>query len=112
MRIACLVSRRAGIVVLGHEDGKEERAEAALFGARQVELAVGFALPDVAAVIELAVHGVNVAVEDQRAGMQRARAFGNGGDVRSLRAQQGGRSRQNYQSAGGWHIIVCSGILS
>ena len=31
----------AGIVVLGHEDGKEERAESALFGARQVELAVG-----------------------------------------------------------------------
>ena len=34
----------AGVVVLGHEDGKEERAEAAFFGARQVELAVGLAL--------------------------------------------------------------------
>ena len=78
MRSACLVSRRAGIVVLGHEDGKEERAESALFGARQVELAVGFPLADIAAVIELAIHGVNVAVEDQRARMQGARAFGNG----------------------------------
>ena len=82
MRIACLVSRRRGIVVLGHEDGKEERAESALFGARQVELSVGFTLSDVAAVIEHAVHGVNVAIEDERPCVQRTRAL----DTAAVRA--------------------------
>ena len=66
------------IVVLRHEDGKEERAESALFGARQVELPVRFPLPDIAAVIELAIHCVNVAVEHQRARMQGARPFRHG----------------------------------
>ena len=55
----------ARIVILSHEDGEEQRAESALFRARQVELPVRFPLADVAAVIELAIHGVNVAVEDQ-----------------------------------------------
>ena len=48
----------------------------------------GFALADIAAVIELAVDGVNMAIEDQDAGMQRAGAFGNGGYVRSLGSKQ------------------------
>ena len=96
----------AGIVVLGHEDGKEERAESAFLGARQVELAVGFALADVAAVVELAIHGVYVSVEDQGAGMQRAGAFGNGGYVRGLGSEQAaaasripGRRRLAYNRA-------------
>ena len=52
-RLLGLEARR--VVVLGHEDGEEQRAEAALFGARQVELAVRLALADIAAVVELAV---------------------------------------------------------
>src|ERR1017187_3085335 len=95
-----------GIVVLGHENGKEKRAESALFGARQIELAVGFPLADVAAVIELAIHGVNVAVEDQGARVQRARAFGNGRAVRGLRTQPGRGGRQNHHAARRWHIII------
>ena len=80
----------AGIVVLGHEDGKEQRAEAALFGARQVELAVGLALADIAAVIELAVDGVDVAVEDERAGVQGARAVETPAGAQQSRPQRTG----------------------
>ena len=74
-RLFGLVPRR--VVILGHEDGKEQRADSALPGARQVELAVRLLRADVAAVIELTVDRVNVAVEDQRALMQLPRAVGN-----------------------------------
>ena len=60
-----------GIVILGDEDREEEGAEAAFAGAGEVELAVGLARPDVAAVIEDAVDGVDVAVEDERLRAQR-----------------------------------------
>ena len=53
------------IVVLRHENGKEQRAESAFLRAREVELAVGFALADVAAVIEDAIDGVDVPVEHE-----------------------------------------------
>ena len=53
------------VVVFGHEDGEEEGAEAALPGTLEVELAVRLTDADIAAVIEFAIDGVNVAVEDQ-----------------------------------------------
>ena len=56
----------AGIIVLGDEDGEEQRAEAAFLGAREVELAVRLALADVAAVVEDAIDGVHMPVEDMK----------------------------------------------
>ena len=74
-----------GIVVFRHEDGKEQRAESALPGARQIELAVGLPLANIAAVIELAVDRVNVPVENQGAGVQSPRALGNSRSLTGLR---------------------------
>ena len=53
------------IVILGDEDREEHGIDAALFRARKVELAIGHALPDVAAVIQLAIDHVHVSIEDE-----------------------------------------------
>ena len=71
-----------GVVVLGHEDGEEHGVHAAFFGAGQVELPVGHAFADIAAVIKLAVDDVHVAVEDEGIFVEFARAVGNLGRQR------------------------------
>ena len=93
-----------GIVVFRHEDGKEERSQTAFAGPRQVELAVRFALADIAAVIELAVHGMNVAIEDECAGMQRKRAGGDSSAVRRLCAHERRHGCEHRQA-------VCRGLI-
>ena len=60
------------IVILRDEDREEHRVDAALLGARQIELAVRDALADVAAVIKLAIDDVDVRIEDERVLMQLA----------------------------------------
>src|ERR1039457_3898298 len=60
------------IVVFRDEDGEEECAQPTLLGARQIELAVGLPAADIAAVIELAVDRMHMAVEHQRTRVQRA----------------------------------------
>ncbi len=96
-----------GIVVLGDENGEEEGAETTLAGAGQVELAVGFAKADIAAVIELAVHGVDVAVEYQSARVQGARALRD----RRINAvdwalSSAATAARNTNPRAGWPIIV------
>ena len=71
----------------------------------------GLRCADIAAVVELAVHGVNVAIEDQRRCVQ-ARARPETGAPPGLRAQHDRGSRQDYQSTGRWHIIVAFRRLS
>ncbi len=60
-----------GVVIFRHKEGEEHRAEAAFFGAGEVELAVGFTLADIAAMVEDAVDGMNVGVEDEGAAVKR-----------------------------------------
>src|SRR5205807_1025416 len=74
------------VIVFRHEDRKEECPKASFFRAHQVELPVRFSHTGIAAVIELTVDGVNVAVEDQRALVEFAGAIGN-----SLCRERGGR---------------------
>ena len=53
--------------------GNGFQEEAAFFCAGEIELTVGLAFADIAAMIKLPVDGVYVAVEDQRSCMQSAR---------------------------------------
>ena len=66
-------------------------------GANQIELPVRFPCSDVAAMIKLAIDGVHVGIEDQRAGVNGASVF------RDLRTSRNGKGecqsateQQNY----------------
>jgi hypothetical protein len=50
---------------------------------------------------------MNVAIEDERAGVQGTRALRYGRTFRSLGVEQR-RSGEHYQAAGRWHIIVAN----
>ena len=65
------------IVLLGHEQRKEHRVEAALFRAHQIELPVVDPLAHVAAVVELPIDDVDVRVEDERIAVNSRGAIGN-----------------------------------
>jgi len=54
-----------GVVILGDEDREEEGTESTFFSSGEIELAVRFSFANVAAVIELAIDGMNMAIEDQ-----------------------------------------------
>ena len=94
-----------GVVVFRDEDGKEEGADAALTRSHEVELPVRLADADIAAVVELAVDGMNMAVEDERALVKFESTVGDRGRGNGLRTQYRNQRGKSREDSGGSIII-------
>ena len=65
------------VVFFRDKDGKEHRVDAALFRAREIKLAVGNPVADIAAVIQLAIDHMHVTIEYESVTVEFSGALGN-----------------------------------
>lgn len=71
-----------GVIIFGHEDGKEHGIDTARFGTDEIELSIGDTVAHIAPVIELAVRYVNMSIEYECVFVQPFRALRHGGQQR------------------------------